>query len=75
MSATATRILRDPLFAFCLLGAGCFVLFDDARLRSMLVEKKCFLLADLPDTSDDSDEAELIEYYVDHLARSPATAG
>lgn len=66
------RIVRDPLFTFCLLGAGCFLLFDalsDDRetiivsetVREMLIDDFEVLEGRTP---DEGDEAALIERFI-----------
>lgn len=66
------RILRDPLFVFCLLGAGCFLLFDalsedrqtivlNEGLRAMLVDDFTVLEGRPP---DEGERAALVERFV-----------
>lgn len=66
------RTLRDPLFVFCLLGAGCFLLFDafsedrqtivvTEGLRALLVDDFTVLRGRPPDTGE---QAALVERYI-----------
>ncbi|MCC5887185.1 MAG: peptidyl-prolyl cis-trans isomerase, partial [Gammaproteobacteria bacterium] len=66
------RILRDPLFIFCLLGAGCFLLFDaltedreaiivSEAVRDALIDDFTVIEGRPPDAQD---EAVLIDRFV-----------
>ncbi len=66
------RILSDPLLIFCLLGAGCFLLFDaltedreaiivTAGVREMLIDDFTVLRGRPP---DERDQAALIERFI-----------